>query len=73
MGIPIWEHAKCALVDTKANARMNILFCGLEPSVAGSLKLNCKHKKSGERSENPDLLEDVMEKNVVAIIVHDPC
>lgn len=39
--LKIWvlirEHAKSALGDTKADTRMDVLFCGLEPSIAGSL------------------------------------
>ena len=33
----IREHAESALADAKANARVNVLFCGLEPSITGSL------------------------------------
>ena len=32
------EHAESALVDAKTNARMDVLFCGLEPSITGSLR-----------------------------------
>jgi hypothetical protein len=39
--LKIWvlvrEYTKPALVDTKADARMDVLFCGLEPSITGSL------------------------------------
>ena len=31
------EHAKSALVDAKADARMNVLLRGLEPSIARGL------------------------------------
>ena len=31
------EHAKSALVDTKADPRVNIFFCRLEPGIAGGL------------------------------------
>jgi len=49
VGVPIREHAKCALVNAKANTRMNVFFCGLEPSITGSLKSNCEHKRLCER------------------------
>ena len=32
------KHAKSALVDAKANTRMDVLLRGLEPSIAGSLR-----------------------------------
>ena len=31
------EHAKSALVDTKADPRVNIFFCRLEPGIVGGL------------------------------------
>jgi hypothetical protein len=31
------EHAKSTLVDTKADPRVNILFCRLEPGIARGL------------------------------------
>ena len=33
----IGEHAKTSLVDAKANTRVDVLFCGLEPSITGGL------------------------------------
>lgn len=39
IGVLVREHAESALVDAKTNTRMNILFCGLEPSITGSLWL----------------------------------
>lgn len=33
----IREHTESALVDTKADTRMNVLFCGLEPSITRGL------------------------------------
>ena len=51
VGVPIWEHAKCALVNAKANARVNVLFCGLEPSITGSLKWSYEHKRWEEMEQ----------------------
>ena len=31
------KHAESAIVDAKTDTRMNVLLCGLEPSVRGSL------------------------------------
>ena len=31
------KHAESPLGDTEANAGMNVLLCGLEPSITGSL------------------------------------
>ena len=36
--ILVREHAESALVDAKTNTGMNVLFCGLEPSITGSLQ-----------------------------------
>ena len=39
--LEIWvlirEHSESSLVDAKTNARMNVLLCGLEPSITGGL------------------------------------
>ena len=44
--ILVWKHAKSAMVDAEANARMNVLFRGLEPSITGSLcGRNCEYKQ----------------------------
>jgi hypothetical protein len=33
----IREHSESALVNTKADTRMNVLLCGLEPSITRRL------------------------------------
>lgn len=44
--ILVWKYAKSAMVDAEANARMNVLFRGLEPSITGSLRdRNCEYKQ----------------------------
>lgn len=32
------EHAESAMVDAKANARVNVLLCRFEPGITGSLR-----------------------------------
>ena len=73
--ILVRKYAKSALVDAKANTGMNVLFCRLEPSITRSLcDRKCEYRQPGreEASGNADLLEDVMEKCVVAIVIHAP-
>jgi len=44
------EHAKSALVDAKADTGMNVLLCGLEPSITGGLSdESCEYEQWGGR------------------------
>ena len=73
VGVLVRKDAESALVDAKADARMNVFLRGLEPSIAGSLcNRGCEYRQPGRMGGNTDLLEDIVKKSVVAVVVHSP-